>query len=369
MNIANVVEVLNRLAPPAYAEDWDNVGLLVGDSARPCGRVMLCIDLTAAALAEARRQKAQLVMAYHPVIFKPLARVTASAAPIVYDAVRAGIAVYSVHTAFDSVVGGANDALADALGMAADRKPLAARNAKGGHKVTVFVPAADLTAVSAAAFAAGAGRVGEYTECGFGVEGVGTFRPGDAARPTIGRRGRREHASEIRWECVCPRDTLAAVLSAVRAAHSYEQPAIDVTELTDAPEGVGLGRVGALKRPVTLDTILRRVRSVCGVRRLQLARPRGARANRKIQTLAVGCGSCGGMFRDAIAAGADLYVTGELRHHDALAAAGAGLTVACVGHSNSERLTLNALARRLRAALPGLNIFRSRADADPFEIV
>ena len=371
MNIANVVDVLDRIAPPAYAEDWDNVGLLVGDARRPCRRVMLCIDLTTAALVEARRAKAQLVMAYHPVIFKPLARVTAAASAVVYDAVRAGIAVHSVHTAFDSAVGGANDALADALGMSAPRKPLAPHSAAGGYKVAVFVPATDLAAVSAAAFRAGAGKIGRYTECAFGVEGVGTFRPDDAARPTVGRRRRREHASEIRWEFVCPRSALATVLTAVRAAHSYEQPAIDVSELIDAPQGVGLGRVGPLKRPVQLDTILRRVRTVCGVRRLQLAQPRGARANRKIATLAVGCGSCGRLFRDAVAAGADLYVTGELRHHDAAAAVAGGLTVACVGHSNSERLTLNVLARRLRAALPCLKVFRasSRADADPFEIV
>ncbi|MFW6145944.1 MAG: Nif3-like dinuclear metal center hexameric protein [Planctomycetota bacterium] len=368
MRIADVVAHLERIAPPAYAESWDNVGLLVGDDARRCERVLLCIDLTEAVLAEAREAKAPLVMAYHPVIFKPLARVTPAAAPVVWAAVRANVGVYSVHTAYDMAVGGSNDALADALGMSDDRRPLRPRCAEGATKLVVFAPRTDLEAIQAAAFAAGAGCFGptsEYAECGFHTAGTGTFFGSDAATPAVGRKGRREAVEEVRWETICPRRRLADALRAITDAHSYEEPAIDVLSLTDAPPGVGLGRVGALARPVALKTMLGRVRESCGVRRVLLAGPR----ERTVRTLAVGCGSCGSLFRDAIAAGADLYVTGELRHHDALAAAAAGLTVACVGHSNSERLTLAALERALRDALPGLEVVRSQADEDPFAIV
>jgi len=368
MRISEVAKTLERIAPPAYAEPWDNVGLVVGDAVRPCRRVLLCIDLTADVLAEAKAAKAQLVMAYHPVIFKPLARLTPRAAPIVYAAVRAGIAVYSVHTAFDAALGGANDALADALGMAPERRPLQPRCAEGAYKVVVYAPPLELPAIQAAAFGAGAGVFGptsEYTECGFHTEGVGTFFGADAACPAVGRKGRREAVEEVRWETICPRGKLAAVMAAITKAHSYEEPAIDVFAMTDAPVGVGLGRVGKLAKPVALQTMLSRIRKACGVPRLQVAGPK----RRTIATLAVSCGSAGNMYRDAVAAGADLYVTGELRHHDALAAAAAGLTVACVGHSNSERLTLKALAQQLKRALPKLGVTQSRTDRDPFKIV
>ncbi len=370
MKISQIVRELERIAPPAYAESWDNVGLLVGDADRRCERMLLCIDLTEAVLAEAKRLKARLVMAYHPILFKPVGRITPAATPVVFEAVRSGIGIYSVHTAYDSALGGANDVLADALGMGMGeaRRPLQPRCQSGAYKIVVYAPPADLPPIQAAAFATGAGAIGEvgnYTECGFGAEGVGTFFGSAAANPTVGRVGRREAVAEVRWETVCPRGRLAAVLAAVTEAHSYEEPAIDVFEMTDAPVGVGLGRVGAMAKPASLKAMLDRVRKVCGVRGLQLAGP----ARRTVRSLAVGCGSCGGMYRDAIAAGADLYVTGELRHHDALAAAAAGLTVVCVGHSNSERLTLKAMAKRLTKAMAKLEVKLARADKDPFNIV
>ncbi|NQU75547.1 MAG: Nif3-like dinuclear metal center hexameric protein, partial [Planctomycetes bacterium] len=184
-----------------------------------------------------------------------------------------------------------------------------------------------------------------------------------------GRAGRRESAAELRWETVCPRSKLPAVLSAISAAHSYETPAIDAYPLVGAPVGVGLGRVGQLKEPMNLQAILQRVRKACGVAHLQVAGLSKRQARQTIRTLAVGCGSCGRLFEKAIAAGAELYVTGELRHHDALAASAAGLTTACVGHSNSERLTLRVLASRLRKALPTLEVTVASSDRDPFVVV
>lgn len=364
MRIADVVRSLEQAAPPAYAESWDNVGLLIGDAEAKCRKTLLCIDLTQSVLEEARRLKAQLVMAYHPVIFKPVPRLTAEATPVAWAAARAGLAVYSVHTAWDAAAGGANDVLADACGMDAERRPLVPRSESGQCQVVVFVPPDEVQAVSAAAFAAGAGRIGRYRECGFAAAGEGTFFGTECATPALGQPGRRERVPEVRWEAICPRRALRDVIAAIISAHSYEEPAISVYPLAELPGDVGLGRVGPLAEPAPLAKVLERVRRACGVRHVQLAGP----TRRPVRTLAVTCGSAGGMFRDAIQAGADLYVTGELRHHDALAAAAAGLTVACVGHSNSERLTLPALERRLRADLPKLDVTLSQADRDPFEI-
>ncbi len=365
MKLSDVTAVLDLIAPPDYAEPWDNVGLLVGHPEAACSRALLCIDLTAKVLDEAQQRHADLVVAYHPAIFKPIGRVTPQAVPIVWEAVRAGVAIYSPHTAYDVVPGGANDALADALGMAEGRRPLVPRDVDGPYKVVVFVPEGDLDAVSRAAFEAGAGRIGDYRECGFRSAGVGSFFGEASTSPAVGQPGRREEAPELRWETVCPRGRLSAVLSAIVAAHSYEEPAIDVYSTREAPVGAGLGRVGPLEEPAPLQAVLDRVKRACGVERLLLAGPAG----HTVRTLAVGCGSCGSMYRAALAAGADLYVTGELRHHDALASAAGGLTVACVGHSNSERLTLRSLQARLHQALPELHVQLAHHDVDPFSIV
>ena len=155
MNVRNIQRVLESVAPLAYAESWDNVGLLIGDPASRVRKLMLCIDLTEAVLAEALAAKATMVMAYHPILFKDLKKLTADAAPVVYRAARKGIAVYSMHTALDVAPGGTNDVLADVLGLA-DVRPLEATMQQGRCQIVTFVPADDLDAVATAAFDAGA---------------------------------------------------------------------------------------------------------------------------------------------------------------------------------------------------------------------
>lgn len=362
--VADVAAALDAIAPPALAEDWDNVGLLVGDRRSRCRKLLLCIDLTPAVIDEARRAKADMVMAYHPVIFREVKRVTPEAG-VVYDAVRANLAVYSMHTAYDHAVGGANDCLADALGMGSVRRPIRPHAGADQCKIVVFVPHSDWVAVAEAAFAAGAGRIGRYDRCSFFAEGIGTFEGAAGTTPAIGQAGRWERTPEVRWEVVCPNARAAGVIAAIRAAHSYEEPAIDVIALAASDPRLGLGRIGPLDVPASLSAVLDRVRKVCRVEHLQLIGP--ARGN--VRTLAVGCGSCGPLWREAASAGADLYVTGELRHHDAREADQTDTTIACVCHSNSERPTLKPLAARLRKALPNLSVALSRADRDPIRIV
>lgn len=362
--MAEVCEALDRLAPPHLAQEWDNVGLLIGDRSATVRRVLLTIDLTRPVVREARRRRAEMVMAYHPPIFKPIRRLTAEAAPAAWSATQAGLAVYAPHTALDAAPGGTNDVLAEAIGLEAAR-PLEAAPSTASCKLVVLVPAGEVSAVASAAFSAGAGRIGDYSECSFRTEGTGTFRPGGRARPRVGRTGRTETAPEVRLEVVLPRERLAAVMEAVRGAHGYETPAIDVYPLEAVGDGAGLGRIGRLARPVTVAGFIGRIKRALGVTRVLTAGPRSGR----VRTAACCAGSCGGAFRSATAGGADAYVTGEMRHHDALAAGAAGMTVVCVGHSHSERPVLPRVAERLRAELPGLDAAVSEADRDPLEVV
>jgi putative NIF3 family GTP cyclohydrolase 1 type 2 len=401
MKVADIVSALEALAPPALAEEWDNVGLLIGDAQASTGRLLLCIDVTAPVLAEAKALGAGMVMAYHPVIFKPVAKLTASAAPVAYAAARAGLAVYSMHTALDAAPEGTNDVLADVLGLT-DCRPLEPAVRKSQCKIVVFVRPEDMSTVADAAFGAGAGRIGHYDRCAFFGHGVGTFHSGMGTHPAVGLPGRQEATEEMRLEIVAPRSASAAVCQAVRAVHSYEEPAIDVYPLEDYPAGCGIGRVGRLARPAGAAAVIARIKKALGLERLWVAqgiarRPSLAAASgggsqgwpppttgnarsikhgdkqrrhaTLITTAACCAGSCGSLAGAAARAGAQLYLTGEMRHHDALSAAAAGMTVVCVGHSNSERPALERLAARLSLLRPKLDVVLSKQDKDPLEIV
>jgi len=374
MKTSQIVNLLEQIAPTRVAQDWDNVGLLIGDRGANVRKIMLCIDLTPEVLREAIAEKIQMVMAYHPVIFKSVSRLTSDANEVVYEAARRGIAVYSMHTALDVAPGGTNDVLADAMGLGA-RKPLEPLASAGECKIVVFAQAEEVADIARAAFAAGAGVIRNYTDCAFFGYGIGSYSGGSGSNPTIGHPDQPEAVEEVRLELICPPQRVPQVSAAIRAAHSYETPAIDVYQLCAGDSGIGMGRVGALPRPVTVGTIISRVKKATGIKRVLLAakpRPRSGTGSGKgalVSVVACGAGSCGDLWKTALSSGAGFYLTGEMRHHDALAATNAGLTVVCVGHSNSERITMISLAKRIAEALPKLNVSVSKLDRDPFEIV
>jgi dinuclear metal center YbgI/SA1388 family protein len=367
VRLQSVIDAMERLAPSKLAEPWDNVGLIVGDPAQPVSHAMLCIDYTPLVAEEARQAKCDCVIAYHPPLFEPVKRVLAAGATsLVYDAVRRGVALYSPHTALDAADGGTNDVLADAIALA-DRRPLKLRDPRPTHyKLVMFVPHEAVDRVSAAVFDAGAGVIGDYRECSFRTAGQGTFFGSAGTQPTVGQAGRREQVDEMKIETLVPMAQAEAVVTAMRKAHPYEEPAFDLQALAPSPEVVGLGRVGKVAGDATIDMLLNMLRRALGVTRLLVAGEPGRVARRA----AVCAGACGGdLLSEAIAEKVDLYVTGEMRHHDALRAVRENVTVVCTLHSNSERATLARVATRLTEALPTLRVTRSRQDRDPFEIV
>lgn len=363
MQLAALVDHLDQLAPPSYAESWDNVGLLVGDRDQAVTTVMLCIDYTPEVAEEAKRDGANLVIAYHPPIFKALKRVTGGS--VVFDAIKRGVAIYSPHTAIDVAEGGTNDVLADVLGLV-DRQPLKfADPAAKEAKLVTFVPKEHLEAVSRSLFHAGAGRIGNYSSCSFRTPGTGTFFGENGTNPQAGQAGRLETVEEIKLETIVPVQKLATVLAALRASHPYEEPAFDIVQLIAPPTARGMGRVGRFDQPVYRDVLFGRIKQGLGIDHLLVAGPTQGPAN----TAAVCAGSCGDLLDEAIARKVDLYLTGEMRHHDALKAANAGVTVVCTLHSHSERVTLHRLRDRLVAAFPALRVELARADRDPFRVL
>jgi dinuclear metal center YbgI/SA1388 family protein len=359
VKVADLVRAMEAIAPPRFAAAWDNVGLLVGDDGAALSRVLLTIDCTREVVGEARRERYDAIVSYHPPIFDAQKRFVAPS--VAFEAARAGIALYAPHTALDVADGGTNDVLADALGMV-DRAPL--RAVAGGDcefKLVTFVPERHVDALSRAVFEAGAGNIGKYSACSFRTPGIGTFYGGEGASPVVGQAGQDERAPEIRVETVVPIGRVDAVVRALRAAHPYEEPAFDLVRLAPPPSGRGLGRVGTVQA-APLRAVIDRIKAAAFTNHVLVV----GSLDRQVSRAAVCAGSGGDLLPDVIDAGADLFLTGELRHHDALRAAAAGLAVVCILHSTSERLALRALEARLAELLPGLFIARSGEDREPF---
>jgi len=365
MRAKDIAGVVEKIAPLGLAQSWDNVGLLIGDPERRIKNVLLTIDITQAVLAEAKELGTDLILSYHPVIWDGLKKIRADGpSRTVYELIRSGIAVFSIHTALDAVRGGINDGLADILGIQ-DARPLGdyvEYSTQDNYKLVVYVPVDALAGVSNAIFKAGAGWIGNYRDCGFRAQGTGTFLPLEGAKPAIGRKGKLEQVQEFRFETIVPADKLEAVVEAMKQAHPYEVPAFDIYRLFDYKSRFGLGRIGPLAEPLTVRQLIDRVKRRTGAKAVGLV----GDAKRLVRKAAVCAGTCGGIINTVIAAGADLYLTGELKHHHALAAQEAGLTCMCLSHTVSERFFLKDLARQVKAHARELNVRVSRKDADPF---
>lgn len=360
--VADVVAWLETIAPVRLAESWDNVGLLAGDPAAPCPRVMTCLTLTREVADEAVAGRAALIVTHHPILFRPVQSLRADRreTEVAWTLARAGIAVYSAHTAYDNAPGGINDQIASRIGLV-EIEPLQDRPAENPFKVVVFCPRGDRQPVLAAAFEAGAGRIGAYAECSYSGPGVGTFRGDETTNPAIGEPGRRESVREWRVELICPARALIPVLAAIRKAHSYETPAIDVYPIHAGPDAIGVGRLGRLAEPEPLGRLAPRVGERLGAPRVEF----GGDPNRLISKIAIVCGAGDDFVAVAARRGADVLLTGEARYHRAIEARAFGIGLILAGHHATERPAMEALARRIGTEIDGIEAWASLAEKDP----
>lgn len=373
--VADLLGALDRIAPLALAEEWDNVGLIAGDPAAAMrGPVVLTIDLTEATLAEAEAMRAGAIIAYHPPIFTPIKRLVATDArqALILRALGRGMAIVSPHTSLDAAPGCMSDWLADAVlptgsgGGGGDRRaliPKALSSPSQECKIVTFCPAKSVEQLRGALASVGAGNIGRYQACSFFAPGTGTFLGAAGTNPVIGSAGQLEHAEEVRLEMVLPRRSVPLALELLRRFHPYEEPAVDVYALEPKPDrGTGAGRRLTLDVPVTLHEVAERVKKHLGLQDVQIAptplRPEGAKVTR------IGlCPGAGASLADAAAReGCDLFITGEMKHHEVLAANALGLSILLAGHSNTERGYLPKLAARLNEMLPGVEAKHASSD-------
>ncbi len=366
--LAECCAALEQLAPVRLAQSWDNVGLLAGDAAAPVQKALLCIDLTPAVADEAIRGNYDLVVAYHPPIFKPIARLTAqSAGPeaAVFRCISAGIAIYSTHTALDAADGGTNDVLAGLCGIRTT-EPIEFVDAPDADevKLVVFVPRENLDAVAEAMFQAGAGRIGDYDKCSYRLEGTGTFFGSESTNPAVGEKGRLETVAEVRMEMVCPQRRVPQVVAALSAAHPYEEPAFDIYPVAPRPMR-GIGRVGLLPKPIGLAALARKLKRALKANCVQIVGDPAREVSRAIILV----GAAGSLPLSVPPRPGDVIITGEIRHHDALTIQRTQRSAIALNHWTSERPALATVAERLRKTIPGLRVELSNQDTEPFRPV
>ena len=344
--VAEFLDALSRLVPGDKAAEWDRQGLEVGDGKAPLHRVGVCHDVTQAVVEEALSHQLDLLITYHPLLFRPLQRLTLTGGPEsrAYQLARGGVAVAAVHTAWDVAPGGAADSLAAALGLS-EVRGFGLMSGEPQVKVVTFVPGDYVDSVAAAMAAAGAGRIGNYTGCSFRTTGTGTFFPGQGARPVAGTSGQLNFEKEVRLEMVAPKRLEDRVVAALVTAHPYDEAAFDLVVVRS---NAGLvGRLGRLPIPHKMASLADLVTASLGTP-ARLSRD----DEQPIETLAVLPGSGGSFLAEAAASGADAFVTGDLSHHQFLIAADRGLKLVDPGHAATEAPGL----ARLRQVVAGLGV-------------
>ena len=361
MHISDVIADLEALAPPAYQEDYDNAGLLTGSPGWECRGVLVTLDATEEVVMEAFAKGCNLVVAHHPIIFRGLKKITGAnyVERAVIAAIKHDIGIYAIHTNLDNkMAGGVNGRMADKLGLE-DRRVLLPR-VSTLVKLYCFVPVEHLEAVRAAVFAAGAGHIGNYSECSFGVEGLGTFKAGEGAKPFVGRVGERHSEKEVRFEVVLPASLKSVVVAAMIAAHPYEEVAYDLVPLANVHDGIGAGLVGELASPVEEEVLLEQL---CGVFRVPVVRHTRL-TGRPVRRVAV-CGGAGSfLIFSALAAGATFYLTSDVKYHEFFDA-NDRLVIADIGHFESEQYTVDLLFDRLREKFRNFALLKSDVRTNP----
>lgn len=360
MTINDVLLHIERLAAPELQEDWDNSGLLTGQRNQSCTGVLLCLDATEAVLQEAAAKGCNLVVAHHPILFKGVKSLTGKnyIEKAIIAAVKKDIAIYAVHTNLDNVILGVNGKMAEMLGL--KNTTVLQPKYKVLRRLITFAPLDKAAAIRDTLFAAGAGHIGQYAECSFNSEGTGTFRAEDGANPYVGEVGRRHEEREAKIEIVYPFYLEAQIILALKEAHPYEEVAYDVFTMENVHQGIGAGIIGELEAPEAENAFLQKLRAVfkTGVIKHTALR------NKPVQKVAL-CGGAGSFLTGkALALGADVFITSDVKYHEFFDAEGV-MVLADVGHYESEQYTVDLLHDLLVQKIPNFAVLKTSVDTNP----
>ena len=336
MKIQDIINVLEEMAPTAYAEDFDNVGLLLGDKNETCTGVLVCHDALENVIDEAIATNCNLVVCFHPILFSGLKKITGKnyVERAVLKAIKNDIAIFAVHTALDNHKNGVNKIMCDALGL--QNSKILVPKQQFIKKLTTYTTPENVEQVKKALFNAGAGAIGDYNECSFTSEGTGSYRGNENTNPTVGTAGELMHEKEIKIEVIFEKHLQNQILNALFKAHVYEQVAYQIVTLDNQHQDIGLGMIAEFETPMSEQNFLQFVKDKmqCGGIR------HSALLNKQIKRVAVLGGSGSFAIAAAINQNADAFLTADLKYHQFYEAENK-LLLCDIGHFESERYTKN----------------------------
>jgi dinuclear metal center YbgI/SA1388 family protein len=360
MLLTEVIRILETLAPPQLQENYDNSRLLTGSPNQQVKGILVTLDCTEEVVDEAIGHQCNLIVAHHPILFKPLRKLTGSnyVERTLIKAIRHDIAIYAIHTNLDNVIRGVNQKLAQTIGLQQLRILVPRRNTL--CKLVTFIPPDHAERVLQAMHEAGAGQIGEYKNCSFRLEGTGTFQPTEQANPFIGEAGKLEYVREVRAEVIFPIWQEHQVLEALKRTHPYEEIAYYLTPLTNFHQEVGAGMVGELEEPMEEPEFLQVLKQRLHLSVIRHTRPTG----RPVQRVAVCGGSGSFLLPEAIRSGAQVFVSADFKYHEFFDADGQ-ILIADIGHYESEIGTCEWLAEFLSKNFSNFAVRISTTNTNP----
>lgn len=360
MNIKNIIELLDELAPSSYQESYDNAGLITGNSSLDCTGVICTLDATEEVILEAKQKGCNLVVAHHPIIFGGLKKITGKnyVERAIITAIKNDITIYAIHTNLDNLLTGVNGKMAEKLGL--ENRQVLLHKQNNLMKLIVFAPIPDAEKVREAIFRAGGGNIGKYSECSFNIKGTGTFKPGEGTNPHIGEAGKRETTDEEKIEVIFPVYLKEKLVSAMTEAHPYEEVAYDLIALSNYFQEVGSGLIGELPEEMDETAFLQVVKQEFDVQVIRHT----PLLEKKVKKVAL-CGGAGSfLIKNALSSGADFYITSDVKYHEFFDAENR-MVIADIGHWESEQFTIDLLYDVLHSKFTTFAVQKSEIKTNP----
>ncbi len=360
MKIKELIKEIESSIPLQYAEDFDNVGLLVGNPEEEISGVLISHDTTEKVIEEAIEKDCNFILSFHPIIFKGLTKITGKnyVERVVLKAIRNDIAIYAVHTALDNQFNGVSGILADKLGLT--HKEILIPQANTLYQLVTYAPIAEAEKIRNALFEAGAGRIGKYEECSFNIKGIGTYKPIEGAQPFIGEIGKRQEEPEERISVIFPKHLHSKILQHLFATHPYEEVAYEVFKLENKNQEIGLGIIGELEKPMSEEVFLKDLKEKLNLKCIRHSNLRG----KNIKKVAVLGGSGAFAIQKAKNSGADIYITSDIKYHEFYQGE-KEMIIADIGHFESEQYTKLFLYEQLTKKIRNFAVVLSETNTNP----
>ena len=362
MKVAELINIIDKIAPFYLQLNFDNSGIQFGDLKDEVNKILLCLDVTPEVIDEAISLGCNAILSHHPLFFQPLKSITKQDNPIAYQLITNKINLLAAHTNYDLAENGLNDYVGKLLGL--EKFDCLEESSEKILKLAVYVPEKYQDTLIDALFEAGAGNFGNYSETSFSLHGSGTFKPMEGTNPFIGETGTRETVKETKIETVFQERFLSRIVEVIHKNHPYEEQAYDIFPLISKAKN-GIGLIARLPSAVKIENMITEIKNILKVPYLRLIR-----SNEKlIKTIALCTGSSGSLINKAINKKADLFITGDIKHHEALAAKEMGLNIIDIEHFYTEKYFVPAIKEQLmEIGVPDSILYTSKIMSSPFEL-